>query len=194
MRERAIAIIAVIAALACAGGIVRPSSRDMGLPATRPRTYGSSTPIVPQDLDDIFDQIIALRTRDVKINAAGALLLGGAAIGGSPGIVQLTGGGQGIEMAIPVEVGQRLTGVSLRVVPQTSGGVDFSLYEIEDGVGATQIGATQSSSGTASQTLSIATSKDIVAVQHKSYVVQAVRTAGAANLLYYVGFTTAPTP
>lgn len=46
-------------ALALALFVVAPCPCTMtALPLGRPRTYGSNTPLVPQDLDDIFDSII----------------------------------------------------------------------------------------------------------------------------------------
>ncbi len=163
-----------------------------GLPISRPRTYGANTPIVPQDLNDLFDGVINLNAFTRRINALGGTITGSFDVNpASPGVITLTGVAS-IQIPIPLAVGQRLTGLKLRTTPGTSGGITFTLYEMTDG-SASSI-ASANSSGTAAQTLTLAVSQDCVAGQTKSWVAKIDRTAGAANAIFFIEYTIAPTP
>lgn len=136
----------------------------MALPISRNRTYSVGSAVVAADLNDLQDQIIALRAvRPRKL----PLWLGRVA-GGLTGTFNddqsftHTGGAGTLRVPMLLRAGERIQSLRARVDPAATGTVSLILIRFTDLAGV-NVGSFASSSGGAIQTIQTPAINEVVA-------------------------------
>jgi len=154
----------------------------MALPLSRNRSYSNGSPVIPGDLNDLQDQIIALNAAltETRIRGGGSAYGIGLAVGTTGG-VDLDATGDVAFYDVDAPVGRKLTGIRARVLDNVTGStkVTVELFSKPDvSLVTTGFSALSLGNGTA-QTLSIVV-PDLLLAAGTNYVLRA--TISAANI------------
>jgi hypothetical protein len=157
----------------------------VGLPQSRPRTYGNETPLVPGDINDVFDAINASKHDEREFPVHASAFRGGS---GSPvfdGIAWTAAGAFKLYAPVLAPVGDRITRCRFNYNRENAGHVIVSLnyWQLSDGTGPNVIVQFDDNVAPVASTYHELAAINVTIVSGRAYFLKfdIDATAGAAN-------------